>query len=234
MKQQSKEATGKAHSSVTRAVFHVVTGASRLCQHTQSAIEVAPLADVVAESTQELHEDKGAPEGAVSLNNSGREDGLTGSEPEVASHGAETVSPRVVEQMAEVVPEREGELPEIPGLLSTGCSQHQQGVSEEQSLQHEGSSGERDLSVTEPLQGRIEEHMQHEGSAVIKLCLMNGSKGAARPLGFDILRVSAVSDSGSGSGRSGGFGGSGDGSSGSKSEGTDGDGGRSGWSFLSW
>ncbi|KAK9041692.1 hypothetical protein V6N11_016782 [Hibiscus sabdariffa] len=170
MKQQSKEATGKAHSSVTRAVFPVVTGASRLCQHTQSAVGVAPLVDMVAESTQELHEDEGAREGAVSLNNSGREDGFHGSEPEVANHGVETVSPTVAEQMAEVVPEREEELPEIPDLLSTGCSQHQQGVSEEQSLQREGSSGEGDLSVTdlsmtESLQGRIEEHMQHEGSA---------------------------------------------------------------------
>ncbi|XP_039064130.1 protein sym-1-like [Hibiscus syriacus] len=56
--------------------------------------------------------------------------------------------------------------------------------------------------------------------------------GAAGLLGFDILRVSAVSDGGSGG--SDGFGGSGDGNSGGKGEGADGDGGRSGWSFLSW
>ncbi|KAK9017652.1 hypothetical protein V6N11_000660 [Hibiscus sabdariffa] len=58
--------------------------------------------------------------------------------------------------------------------------------------------------------------------------------GAAGLVGFDYLRVSAVSDGGSGSGGSGGFGGSGDGNSGGKGEGADGDGGGTDWSFLSW
>ncbi|KAL4273785.1 hypothetical protein GQ457_13G029640 [Hibiscus cannabinus] len=144
--QQCREAT-KANSSVTRAVFPVITGASRLCQHTRSVNEVVPLADEVAESTQELYEDERVSEGAVRLNNSGREDGPTESEPQVTIHGVET------EPEDEAVPEREGELPEVPGLLSTRGSQlqsiDQQEVSEEQhgsSLQHEGTSEERESS----------------------------------------------------------------------------------------
>ncbi|GMJ00900.1 hypothetical protein HRI_003759200 [Hibiscus trionum] len=59
--------------------------------------------------------------------------------------------------------------------------------------------------------------------------------GAAGLVGFDYLRVSAVSDGGSGSGGSGGLGGSGDGNSGGKGgEGAGGSDGGSGWSFLSW
>ncbi|XP_039034353.1 protein sym-1-like [Hibiscus syriacus] len=56
--------------------------------------------------------------------------------------------------------------------------------------------------------------------------------GAAGLVGFDYLRVSAVSDGGSRG--SGGFGGSGDGNSGGKGEGADGSGGGGGCSFLSW
>ncbi|KAK8546552.1 hypothetical protein V6N12_027329 [Hibiscus sabdariffa] len=156
-KQQNKEAAGKAHNSVTRAVFPVINSASRICQPTQRAAEVVPPADIVEESTQGLHEGEGVLEGAVSLNNSGREDGLTGSEPEVTNNDAEAISPRGLTQVTEVIPLREGELTEVPDSLSTGGAQQQREIPEEQPLQHEGTSEMRDHSVAEPLEESVEE-----------------------------------------------------------------------------
>ncbi|KAH9738683.1 peroxisomal membrane 22 kDa (Mpv17/PMP22) family protein [Citrus sinensis] len=60
---------------------------------------------------------------------------------------------------------------------------------------------------------------------------LGGSKIRFGQLGFGRVRVSAVSDGGSGGGTGGGSGGSGDGNSGGRSEGGSGG---SNWSFLQW
>ncbi|KAK8497814.1 hypothetical protein V6N11_013010 [Hibiscus sabdariffa] len=87
-------------------------------------------------------------DGAVSLNNSGSEDGITGSEPEVTNKDDEAI------------PLRGEELTKATDSLPTGGAQEQRGMSEEQPLvQHEGVSmatiGQHETSEEQSL-------LQHE------------------------------------------------------------------------